>query len=1426
MSSHITLTHGLAHTRKTHVSSVLEQEERVHDMSRTRERTLPPSQVNWDNWGPLTLKQERTGHFCKALGYLEQRHMNRLWVGTRVRAACPLPGVPCCPGALHSPLHCWCTFLALFSLFLRRPMSYCARYSLSYLTLAGTGCDDNRQCEADLVSSASGRGLQCSASLPLLHTAGPAQPGVGGDRLCAAGWATADLQGLDTALLLPLMPLNTCTSCAFSIQQEKKYLSRHRTFFTVKYRVKHSYGYEATTPFNVLLCFHPIRYASCSASSQAVFCQSPAADFSYWGAIDSLRLTACQRRRSITRPLPSSLNTINTTDKWAPTMQTNITLVGTIFHHSNPLPLSPPLLIIITLSPPPCRRKVILYECIQLSNFFDPLLFFHPSTQLRGTSPNRQALLRTLPYRYLSDAHSMPPAAWQLPSPNTDPSNAIWLFSRFASSSSNNRVISAIISTPVVGRSSPTQEREWHIQFTFRNPTYKTYDRADQGLGCSHVFPLPRESRVESQVLPPLKSLFLRSSTRPSCTKCLRPLSQTHINHCSFGTAREYAARLSMTTSASKHLRSAPYEPLPSSTQSSSDKLDLASPLALAEHPRAYAVNEDRQSVVKATPFRNAIALQYRYNNTVPRESKYPPLLSNGENYRWNTDENPRPSRLRCCRFPLVCVDFLLAAASTSSINYAGLQCYGNEVQKHVSKSRNKVTLELFERPPACYFWPIPHGQSRSKGPVKGARVRQYKVQGLPAAPPYQRFKGAWSWKGSIAGPTIRHKRLEVDKMVWLMPSPLSYWHIGRETEGQQLNNLQWVLSQLVTRKGTTTTSTTSRRRYRLFSDDLHGCEHKPGAKLGAWRGLVALASSREIDARPSGEGFQNSSRRHRRRVSRRGITAASKGWAAPPSRRFICDEGGVLDVNLSLEGLFLLSTPSGILREDYKARPQSQAPCVVSALNRGALARADWGPVSHWPIGFTVIGIHGKGACRAEGFGRMFVALAARSNARMAALTYERDSRLQTSSIRRQSTHEKTPDWQIGPCRPQSRPIDGRPSADYYTQYPYPPRQGSAQARAHHGISQTPTAEATHGLSQPSCMRASAEIAAGDFEQRLSVRAVQLRLQTAQSVEAHELLINRRGTDDSRLRTGAKADERSGQPEAGDSAEVCCQTISLGESARRVGTICFRRYAQIGRHALVVTNTDCRCIISSNAGINTTPDHFTIYQALDHPSLDTSAAAGKGWKIGVRQPPELGGLNSFHDCSMQDSFLFILPWRITYDCATRPLGLLRPSLFSSSTAFQVPRQQPAMPLVAGELSTLSPRHSGSMQSAHCKAMTGHEIQRDLASCHGAMASACPLPSKFCSIYTSSAAAGSANGLCSSLSLYSADCTGICVCIHIVLSRSFGEGRETEDHVYFRPFFLYPYVYFLRCQEAIGIAVVDDGSTHKFARSSKTVLGL
>ncbi|KAI3551826.1 uncharacterized protein CCOS01_10751 [Colletotrichum costaricense] len=46
--------------------------------------------------------------------------------------------------------------------------------------------------------------------------------------------------------------------------------------------------------------------------------------------------------------------------------------------------------------------------------------------------------------------------------------------------------------------------------------------------------------------------------------------------------------------------------------------------------------------------------------------------------------ENPRPSRLRCCRLPLVCVDFLLAAASTSSINYAGLQCYGNEVQSAI----------------------------------------------------------------------------------------------------------------------------------------------------------------------------------------------------------------------------------------------------------------------------------------------------------------------------------------------------------------------------------------------------------------------------------------------------------------------------------------------------------------------------------------------------------------------------------------------------------------------------------------------------------------------------------------------------------------------------------------------------------------------
>lgn len=68
--------------------------------------------------------------------------------------------------------------------------------------------------------------------------------------------------------------------------------------------------------------------------------------------------------------------------------------------------------------------------------------------------------------------------------------------------------------------------------------------------------------------------------------------------------------------------------------------------------------------------------------------------------------------------------------------------------------------------------------------------MRQYKVQGLPAAPPYQRFKGAWSWKGSIASGKdwqlaknsvegrvnvdAEAKRLEIDKMVWLMPSPLS----------------------------------------------------------------------------------------------------------------------------------------------------------------------------------------------------------------------------------------------------------------------------------------------------------------------------------------------------------------------------------------------------------------------------------------------------------------------------------------------------------------------------------------------------------------------------------------------------------------------------------------------------------------------------
>ncbi|KXH59406.1 hypothetical protein CSAL01_08659 [Colletotrichum salicis] len=135
------------------------------------------------------------------------------------------------------------------------------------------------------------------------------------------------------------------------------------------------------------------------------------------------------------------------------------------------------------------------------------------------------------------------------------------------------------------------------------------------------------------------------------------------------------------------------------------------SPLALAEHPRACAVNEDRQSVVKATPFRNAITPQYGYgynatgSNTgdaathplyevvcirrVHRESDYPPLLSGCYKLQISTlmvdrtsrdhssptnhahQDNPRPVRRRCYQFLLVCADFLSAAASTTSIDDA-----------------------------------------------------------------------------------------------------------------------------------------------------------------------------------------------------------------------------------------------------------------------------------------------------------------------------------------------------------------------------------------------------------------------------------------------------------------------------------------------------------------------------------------------------------------------------------------------------------------------------------------------------------------------------------------------------------------------------------------------------------------------------------
>lgn len=154
--------------------------------------------------------------------------MNRLWVGTRVRAACPLPGFPCCLGALHSPLPCCCTFLALFSLFLLRPMSCCVRCSLSFPsspspTLAGTGCDDVQDVEVPCSVPAT----DCSCrTLPThgVHSTDSARPilsprqvegGSSAQRpcLCSTLLGLLNLESAAIVSVLPVGPPPTSRGC-------------------------------------------------------------------------------------------------------------------------------------------------------------------------------------------------------------------------------------------------------------------------------------------------------------------------------------------------------------------------------------------------------------------------------------------------------------------------------------------------------------------------------------------------------------------------------------------------------------------------------------------------------------------------------------------------------------------------------------------------------------------------------------------------------------------------------------------------------------------------------------------------------------------------------------------------------------------------------------------------------------------------------------------------------------------------------------------------------------------------------------------------------------------------------------------------------------------------------------------------------------
>lgn len=153
-----------------------------------------------------------------------------------------------------------------------------------------------------------------------------------------------------------------------------------------------------------------------------------------------------------------------------------------------------------------------------------------------------------------------------------------------------------------------------------------------------------------------------------------------------------------------------------------------------------------------ATPLRRSIrtdttkrvpilTIQLPMHCKVPRESKYPPLLSNCDKLQMDTVVVDRtslhhssPTLIKTTRDPAAAdaVASLLFALTSSwrpllrvplimpwaaMLRQRGAECHLMNARtppnwlppsEHVSKSRNKVTLELFERPPAFYFLPIP----------------------------------------------------------------------------------------------------------------------------------------------------------------------------------------------------------------------------------------------------------------------------------------------------------------------------------------------------------------------------------------------------------------------------------------------------------------------------------------------------------------------------------------------------------------------------------------------------------------------------------------------------------------------------------------------------------------------------------------------